>query len=78
MRLANINEYRRLVFTPDSAPSARTVREQIRKGLIAGGIILAGRYYVDMDEYDRQHNVRSGLDARLATLRTDPRLQGLV
>lgn len=78
MRLASLEEFRRAIFTPGSAPSIRTLRARIRAGKIAGGMIEAGRYYVDMDAYEAKHRIRAGIIARINELQTDPRLQGLI
>lgn len=78
MRLANLNEFRRIFFTPESAPSTCTLRRRIEKEEIPGGQIICGRYYVDLDEYDRALNVRKGLAARQSALASHPLLEGLV
>ena len=76
MRLANLSEFRRLFYTPDSAPSISTLRRRIRK--IAGGTVQDGHYYVDLDEYDRVHHLRATVVERQRQLAQDPRLAGLI
>ena len=66
MRLVDLGEYKRMIFAPGSGPSLRTLRKHIEE--IPGGCIVLGRYYVDMDEYDRRTNLRAGLDARERTI----------
>jgi hypothetical protein len=78
MRLASLGEFRRLIYTPDSAPSLNTLRARVRNGRLAGGVIDGGRYYVDLDEFDRKHNLRGQIAAAKATLEADSRLAGLI
>lgn len=78
MRLATLKAFRSLVYAPGSAPSARTLRKRIDAGHISGGRIEAGRYYVDLDEYDRHTSLRAGVAARLAELEKSPRLKDLL
>lgn len=78
MRLASIQEFRRLVYTPESAPATRTLRERIKAGKVPGGRFDCGRFVVDLDEYDRVTNLRQSIDARVRELQSDPRLAGLV
>lgn len=78
MRLASLQEYRRLFFTPDSAPSCASLRAAIRGKRQLGGVILNGRYYVDLDELERQLGLQSTLRARKDELEQSPELQGLV
>ena len=78
MRLASLGEFRRLIYTPDSAPSLNTLRARIRNGRLAGGVIDGGHYYVDLDEFDRKHNLRGQIAAAQATLEADSRLAGLI
>jgi hypothetical protein len=77
MRLASLQEFRSLIYTPSSAPALNTLRARIKAGRIAGGKIEAGRYYVDLDEYDRANNLRDGVDNKLKRLSANPVLQGL-
>lgn len=75
MRLASLNEFRGMVYTPESAPS---LRSRVRAGKIAGGRTEGARYYVDLDEYDRAHQLRAAVGARQSELRRDELLAGLV
>ena len=76
MRLAKLSEFRRPVYSPHSAPSMRTLRAHIQE--IPGGIVEAGHYYIDLDEYDRAHALRAGIAARRTELAKDPLLEGLI
>lgn len=78
MRLAKLSEFRRLIYAPGSAPKMQTLRRWIDAGKIPGGTIHVGRYYVDLDEFDRATNLRAGIAARLAELEKDPLLDGLL
>lgn len=78
MRLAKLREFRRLVYTPSSAPSDTTLRRRIDKGLVPGGAIREGHYYVDLDEYDRATKLRARLAAQQAELARNPLLAGLL
>lgn len=79
MRLASLNEFRRLVYTPESAPAIKTLRARIRAGKLAGGRLDEdGHYYVDLDAYDRQHNLRAGILEKVRQLEADPLLAGLL
>ena len=76
MRLAKLSEFRRLVYTPQSAPHIDTLRARI--GEIPGGRVELGRYYVDLDEYDRVTSLRQSIDHARAALAKDPLLEGLI
>lgn len=76
MRLAKLSEFRRLFFTPESAPSLNTLRKRIHD--IPGGTIFMGQYYVDLDEFDRVYRVRERLRAKQEELERDPLLKGLI
>ncbi len=78
MRLANLNEFRRLIYTPDSAPSTGTLRAQINAGLIPGGTRLGTRYYVDLDEFDRATGIGLKLVQQHAQTAQAPELEGLL
>ncbi len=78
MRLAKLSEFRGLIYAPGSAPAMRTLRGWIDAGKIPGGTIHAGRYYVDLDEFDRATNLRASVAAKLAELEKDPLLDGLL
>ena len=76
MRLASLAEFRRMVYTNDSAPSLATLRARV--GSIPGGQRQGKRYYVDLDEFDRVYNVRATLEDNRAKLEADPLLDGLI
>lgn len=78
MRLAKLSEFRRLVYTPLSAPSDSTMRRRIDKGQVPGGTVQQGHYYVDLDEYDRATKLRARLTAQQAELARNPLLAGLL
>src|SRR5690606_3943267 len=71
---AKLSEFRRLLYTPDSAPALSTLRARINE--IPGGMVLAGHYYVDLDEFDRVTKLRQKIDERRAELRAHPLLEG--
>lgn len=76
MRLATIQEYRRLYFTPDSAPALSTLRANFDK--IRGARKIGKRYYVDLDEVEADTRMSSNLEDRKEALSHDPDLAGLV
>ena len=76
MRLAKLREFRRLVYSPQSAPSLTTLRARIWE--IPGGTIQWGRYYVDLDEYDRATGLRAKLEASQRELAKNSLLEGLL
>lgn len=76
MRLAKLTEFRRLFYTPDSAPSLTTLRKNIDK--IPGGCKMMDRFYVDLDEFDRATNLRQRLEERQAELAASLKLAGLL
>ena len=78
MRLSKLSEFRRLMYTPDSAPTLPTLRARINKGTVPGGVVVGGRYYVDLDEFDRVTDYRRRLQAEIAELEKSPLLEGLV
>lgn len=78
MRLAKLSEFRRLIYTPASMPALRTLRAWIDADQIPGGQKLGGRYFVDLDAYDRATDLRQGIEARRNSLAADPRLAGLI
>lgn len=77
MRLAKLSEFRSLFFTPDSAPADATLRRAIDSGKLAG-LRIGRRYYVDLDEFDRQTGLRAKLNAQMAELKQSPLLKGLI
>jgi hypothetical protein len=76
MRLAKLSEFRRLVFTSGSAPALKTLRARIRD--IPGGTIQCGRYYVDLDVFDRANNLRAQIADSQCRLAKNPLLEGLI
>jgi hypothetical protein len=64
------------MYTPESAPSINTLRGRIRD--IPGGTIQWGRYYVDLDEYDRATGARAQIAATQARLAKNSLLEGLI
>lgn len=78
MRLANLSEFRSIIYTPNSAPSLSTLRRKIDAEKIPGGRKEDGRYFVDMDEYDVATNLRAGIIAKKAALADDPLLKDLI
>lgn len=78
MRLAKLSEFRSMYFTPDSAPTAETLRARIDREEIPGGRKIGRRYYVDLDEFERVERVAEKAEARKAELAADPLLAGLI
>lgn len=78
MRLAKLTEFRRLFYTPESAPALSTLRVRIADQELPGGRIEGGRYYVDLDEYDAATRTSLKLAERRRQLSEDPALQGLL
>lgn len=76
MRLAKLTEFRRIFYTPDSAPSLTTLRKNIDK--IPGGCKFCGRFYVDLDEFDRATDLYRKLEKRRAELAASLELEGLL
>ena len=76
MRLASLAEFRRIVYTPGSAPSLATLRARLSS--IPGGQRQGKRYYVDLDEFDRAYNLRATLEDNRVKLEADPLLDGLI
>jgi len=76
MRLVTLAQYRKLVYAEGSAPALKTLRLRIKD--IPGGRLELGRFYVDLDEYDRIHHLRSGVMETRARLIKDPLLKGLI
>ena len=75
MRLIALSEFRNLIYAPGSAPSLRTLQRRIDE--IPGGMRLAGRYYVDLDEFDKKTRKRQKLEERKAEIASNPLMQGL-
>ncbi|MGH8269064.1 MAG: hypothetical protein ACRES1_03305 [Steroidobacteraceae bacterium] len=78
MRLAKISEFRRLMYAAGSAPQLATLRARIRQRRIPGGMVQGNQYYVDLDEFDRQTNLRQRVAAEASELARHPVLHGLV
>ena len=78
MRLAKLSAFRRMIFTPGSAPAARELRAQIDRAEIPGGLKMAGLYYVDLDAFDEAMGLRRDNDREITALKKDPRLAGLI
>lgn len=78
MRLAKLSEFRRLIYAPGSMPRLATLRASIRNNRIPGGLVQDGRYWVDLDEFDRQTNLRRRLAAEQAEIARHPLLDGLI
>lgn len=51
MRLANLQEFRRMFYTPDSAPTASTLKRRIKAGQIPGGGFDGSTYVVNVDQF---------------------------
>lgn len=76
MRLATLAEYRRLVYAEGSGPALNTLRKRIKD--IPGGRMELGRYYVDLDENERQRGIKNPTAKRIAELRASPLLKNLL
>ena len=76
MALMKLSKYRELAYAPGSRPCMNTLRKNIHK--IPGGQVIDGHFWVDMDENDRQTNMRAGILASQRELAKDPRLSGLI
>jgi hypothetical protein len=78
MRLSKLKQFRSLVYALGSEPTLRTLRLHIDAGKIPGGLVVHGRYYVDLDEYDRATHFSSQIEERRRRLLSSPELEGLV
>jgi hypothetical protein len=78
VKLITLERYRDLVWVPGCAPTLSTLRRQIRGGRLPGGSKLFSRYYVDIDANERLTTLATENADRLAELRADPRLKGLI
>lgn len=78
MRLTKLREFAKNFYTEGSRPAESTLRRHVDLGLIPGGQKVAGRYYVDLDEYSRATNLRAQLAEQQAQLARNPLLAGLV
>jgi len=78
MRLAKLSEFRRIRYTPDSAPKLSTLRRKIDAGKLPGGQRIDGRYWVDLDALGAQDRVHEQLVASERAAAASPLLRGLV
>lgn len=78
MRLCTIKNFRSMFYAPGSEPSINTLRRQIDQKKIPGGTVMNGRYYIDLDEYDRATEVRQGLMESQREAAKNPLLAGLI
>ena len=78
MRLAKLSEFRRVIYTPESAPARKTLRRRIDAGKLPGGLVQNGHYYVDLDEFDHVTGLRQKACERKAELEAEPLLAGLI
>lgn len=79
MRLCKLKEFRGLIYAMGSEPSIGTLRMHIDKKLIPGGRREpTGRYYVDLDEYNRATQLYATLEAEHRRLSASPDLEGLI
>jgi hypothetical protein len=76
VRLVSLKEFRSIVFSAESAPSVATLRMNINK--IAGGCKMLGRYYVDIDEYNRVTQLSAKVEETIERLSKTPELEGLL
>lgn len=77
MRLATLKAYRETFFVEGSAPSTATIRHQCKEGTLPG-VLQGARWYVDLDELDRQYRLSAKLDDVREALLKSPELEGLV
>lgn len=77
MRLAKLSKFRDLIYAEGSAPSLNTLRARINSKQIPGGVVEHGKYYVDLDEYDRCTGLRDRLVEEQAELSRNPLVAGL-
>jgi hypothetical protein len=79
MRLFTLEHFRKEIYAEECAPAISTLRARNKLGRIAGGIIdECGRHYVDMDEYNRKHQIVRGLLEKREQLAASPELAGLL
>lgn len=79
MRLCKLKEFRSLVYATGSEPAVGTLRSHIDKRLIPGGQRDGvGRYYVDLDEYNRATQLHAQLEDKERRLSASPELEGLI
>lgn len=79
MRLCKLRQFRSLIYAMGSEPAMETLRTHIDKKLIPGGQRDAlGRYYVDLDAYDRATQLHAQLEDKQRRLSASPELEGLI
>jgi hypothetical protein len=78
MRLCKLSKFRSHFYAYGSEPSMRTLRSHIDAGKIPGGRRDHGRYFVDLDEWDRAMHVTATLEDRRRQLSNSPDLEGLI
>lgn len=78
MRLMKLREFKRIVYSPESAPSDSTLRRRIEQGKLPGGLKDGSIFYVDMDKFDQATNLRAELAAQQQQLATNPLLAALI
>jgi hypothetical protein len=64
------------VYAEGSGPALNTLRKRIKD--IPGGRMELGRYYVDLDENERQRGIKNPTAKRIAELRASPLLKNLL
>jgi hypothetical protein len=78
VKLATLSEFRKHIFTPESAPSLSTLRRWVDRGALAGGRVTAGKYFVDLDKWDTEEADRRELVERMQKLAKSSVLKGLI
>jgi hypothetical protein len=76
MKLATLEEYRKLVYAEGSAPSISTLRRRI--GEIQGGMKDLGRYWVDLHKNEKAGQIQSELQDYRSKAKKNPNLAGLI
>jgi hypothetical protein len=76
MKLATLDQYRKLIYATGSEPSLSTLRRRIND--IPGGRVDLGRYYVDLDASDKVHQLANELQEHRIASKHDPLLAGLL
>jgi len=75
MKLATLEEYRRIAYAEGSAPTIVTLRRRIKE--IPGGCITMGRYYVDLDKNRRVNDLAATTQFELDELMKNPLLKAM-
>lgn len=78
MRLCTLKAFRSLIYAPGSEPSMATLRAKVGAGKVPGGQVDGGRYYVDLDEFDRRTGTSDKLRGDIRELEKTPELEGLL